>query len=70
MGFAVPIKNGNLYGSLAEWSKAADLKSVDGAEPSVGSNPTTPAKKNNFQKPLDKSKIYAIIQAQNKTTQN
>ena len=83
MGFAVPTKNGDLYGvvskwtkgptgklgayygilvknirfagsnpdlphqiiygSLAEWSKAADLKSVGGAEPSVGSNPTTPA---------------------------
>ena len=32
-----------LYGKLAEWSKAADLKSVDGDEPSVGSNPTFPA---------------------------
>ncbi len=32
-----------LYGNLAEWSKAADLKSVGGAEPSVGSNPTIPA---------------------------
>ena len=31
------------YGKLAEWSKAADLKSVGGAEPSVGSNPTLPA---------------------------
>ena len=30
MGFAVPYKNGGLYGSLAEWSKAADLKSVGG----------------------------------------
>ena len=39
-----PSKNGDSYGELAEWSKAADLKSVGGAEPSVGSNPTFPAK--------------------------
>ena len=30
-------------GGLAEWSNAAVLKTVDGDEPSVGSNPTASA---------------------------
>lgn len=32
-----------LYGELAEWLKAAVLKTVDGDKSSVGSNPTLPA---------------------------
>ena len=34
-----------LYGELSEWFKEADLKSVGGDEPSVGSNPTLSANK-------------------------
>ena len=32
-----------LFGELTEWLMVAVLKTVDGDEPSVGSNPTLPA---------------------------
>ena len=32
-----------LFGEMAEWIKATVLKTVEGAEPSVGSNPTLSA---------------------------
>ena len=33
----------SLFGRVAEWTIAAVLKTVDGDEPSVGSNPTSSA---------------------------
>ena len=35
-------------GGVAEWTKAAALKAVEGPVPSVGSNPTPSAKQNLF----------------------
>ena len=40
--FSVYAKK-HFYGKLSEWFKEAVLKTVGGAEPSVGSNPTLPA---------------------------
>ena len=39
---AAPVSPAFYLGRMAEWFKAAVLKTVDGDEPSVGSNPTSP----------------------------